>query len=106
MARCGKKIVEWKVWLLFFWESFFVLFWGRFDSEALGFFGCTKEAYLPEGPDGPEIDVSVPLTRQIFETAAAEVLKRLKEVLDRFGKLAWDTLKISGEFWLYHVDIC
>ena len=40
---------------------------------------CPKEAYLPEGPDGPEIDVSVPLTRQIFETAAADVLKRLKE---------------------------
>lgn len=39
-----------------------------------------EEAFLPEGPDGPEIDVSVPLTRQIFETAAADVLKRLKEV--------------------------
>jgi hypothetical protein len=40
---------------------------------------CAQEAYLPEGPDCPEIDVSVPLTRQIFETAAADVLKRLKE---------------------------
>ncbi|CAK9044743.1 Peptidyl-prolyl cis-trans isomerase FKBP62 (PPIase FKBP62) (70 kDa peptidyl-prolyl isomerase) (FK506-binding protein 62) (AtFKBP62) (Immunophilin FKBP62) (Peptidylprolyl isomerase ROF1) (Protein ROTAMASE FKBP 1) (Rotamase) [Durusdinium trenchii] len=39
------------------------------------------EAFLPEGPEGPEIDVSVPLTRHIFETAAAEVLKRLKEAL-------------------------
>lgn len=41
---------------------------------------AAEEAFLPEGPDGPEIDVSVPLTRQIFETAAADVLKRLKEV--------------------------
>eukprot|EP00913_Durusdinium_trenchii_P029702 g27839.t1 len=40
-----------------------------------------EEAFLPEGPEGPEIDVSVPLTRHIFETAAAEVLKRLKEAL-------------------------
>ena len=35
----------------------------------------TEEAFLPEGPEGPEIDVSVPLTRQLFETAAADVLK-------------------------------
>lgn len=42
-------------------------------------FARPQEAFLPEGPEGPEIDVSVPLTRHIFETAAAEVLKRLKE---------------------------
>eukprot|EP00438_Fugacium_kawagutii_P032159 Skav231577 [mRNA] locus=scaffold481:232986:240909:- [translate_table: standard] len=28
-----------------------------------------EEAFLPEGPDGPEIDVSVPLTRQVREVA-------------------------------------
>ena len=39
------------------------------------------EAYLPEGPAGPEIDVSLPLTRQGFEQAASEPLARLKEVL-------------------------
>mmetsp|Transcript_1198 Transcript_1198/g.3063 ORF Transcript_1198/g.3063 Transcript_1198/m.3063 type:complete len:739 (+) Transcript_1198:65-2281(+) len=39
------------------------------------------EAFMPEGPDGPEIDISVPLTRTVFETAASEVLGRLKEVL-------------------------
>eukprot|EP00439_Symbiodinium_sp_Y106_P077406 s316_g16.t1 len=39
------------------------------------------EAFMPEGPEGPEIDVSVPLTRAAFEAAAASVLTRLKEVL-------------------------
>ncbi|CAE7549625.1 MSI3 [Symbiodinium natans] len=39
------------------------------------------EAFMPEGPEGPEIDVSVPLTRTVFEAAAASVLSRLKEVL-------------------------
>lgn len=39
------------------------------------------EAFLPEGPDGPEIDVSLALTRDIFEAAAAEPLQRLKAVL-------------------------
>eukprot|EP00930_Biecheleria_cincta_P100419 TRINITY_DN92061_c0_g1_i1.p1 TRINITY_DN92061_c0_g1~~TRINITY_DN92061_c0_g1_i1.p1 ORF type:complete len:760 (-),score=199.83 TRINITY_DN92061_c0_g1_i1:148-2382(-) len=39
------------------------------------------EAFLPEGPEGPEIDISVPVTRATLETAAADMLKRLGEVL-------------------------
>eukprot|EP00441_Pelagodinium_beii_P034042 CAMPEP_0197642190 /NCGR_PEP_ID=MMETSP1338-20131121/15929_1 /TAXON_ID=43686 ORGANISM="Pelagodinium beii, Strain RCC1491" /NCGR_SAMPLE_ID=MMETSP1338 /ASSEMBLY_ACC=CAM_ASM_000754 /LENGTH=736 /DNA_ID=CAMNT_0043215281 /DNA_START=74 /DNA_END=2284 /DNA_ORIENTATION=- len=39
------------------------------------------EAFMPEGPDGPEIDVSVQMSRSILETAAADMLKRFKEVL-------------------------
>jgi len=39
------------------------------------------EAFLPEGPEGPEIDIKVPVTRKVFETCAEAVLKRLKEVL-------------------------
>ena len=29
------------------------------------------EAFMPEGPDGPEIDISVPLTRTAFEVRSA-----------------------------------
>lgn len=39
------------------------------------------EAFQPEGPEGPEVDVSVPFKRETFETAAATTLQLLKEVL-------------------------
>jgi len=54
------------------------------------------EAFLPEGPEGPEIDVSVPLTRQLFETAAADVLKRLKEVLTEALEFKPEAFELLG----------
>jgi len=39
------------------------------------------EAFMPEGPDGPEFDVSMQMSRSTLETAAADMLKRLREVL-------------------------
>jgi len=39
------------------------------------------EAWMPEGPDGPEIDVALHLTRDMLETTAASVFAKLKEVL-------------------------
>lgn len=39
------------------------------------------EAVLPEGPDGPEIDVSVPFARDQFESLAAAPLGRLRELV-------------------------
>jgi len=39
------------------------------------------EAFLPEGPEGPEIDVAFPFTRDAFEAAAADILQRLREAL-------------------------
>lgn len=39
------------------------------------------EALMPEGPDGPEIDVSLHFTREMLETTAASMLSKLKEVL-------------------------
>lgn len=56
----------------------------------------TEEAFLPEGPEGPEIDVSVPLTRQLFETAAADVLKRLKEVLTEALEFKPEAFELLG----------
>ena len=56
----------------------------------------TEEAFLPEGPEGPEIDVSVPLTRQLFETAAADVLKRLKELLTEALEFKPEAFELLG----------
>merc|ERR1712151_59080 len=36
------------------------------------------EAFLPEGPDGPEIDVGLKFTRDAFEAAAASTLTLLE----------------------------
>lgn len=41
----------------------------------------TLEAFTPEGPDGPEIDVSLPFTKDAFESCAAASLQRLREIL-------------------------
>jgi len=39
------------------------------------------EALMPEGPDGPEIDVTLKFTRDALEAAAASTLTLLREVL-------------------------
>mmetsp|Transcript_13370 Transcript_13370/g.25246 ORF Transcript_13370/g.25246 Transcript_13370/m.25246 type:complete len:749 (+) Transcript_13370:130-2376(+) len=39
------------------------------------------EAFQPEGPDGPEIDVSCAFTRDAFEAAAKDTLEKLREVI-------------------------
>lgn len=39
------------------------------------------EAFQPEGPEGPEIDVSCAFTRDAFEAAAKGTLEKLREVI-------------------------
>ena len=51
-----------------------------FQSEFGALCSDTEEGWWLMGLEGLAKTVSVPLTRQLFETAAADVLKRLKEV--------------------------
>eukprot|EP00933_Yihiella_yeosuensis_P044365 TRINITY_DN39462_c0_g1_i1.p1 TRINITY_DN39462_c0_g1~~TRINITY_DN39462_c0_g1_i1.p1 ORF type:complete len:735 (+),score=195.67 TRINITY_DN39462_c0_g1_i1:64-2268(+) len=53
------------------------------------------EAYLPEGPEGPEIDVSVPLNRDVLQAAAASLFEKLKEVLGKAQAAAGES-RVEG----------